>query len=205
MKICISAHHTDAGKTHLSSMLCASLGYDYFKIIQAGEPRDALLVKHYCQLAQSKSIIYPDGIFLKTPASPHIGKKLENKTYNGLDIPLPESKNLIIETAGGLYTPIDEHHTMLDFMGKNNLPTLLVGRYYLGSINHILLSIEALRARGIKILGLVISGEGDEDFDSFISSYADIKILHLQTFDQDNFHTVKKDFLSQLKRAIKSL
>lgn len=94
---------------------------------------------------------------------------------------------------------------MLDFMEKNNLPTLLVGRYYLGSINHILLSIEALRAREIKILGLVISGEGNEDFDSFISSYADIKILHLQTFDQDNFHTVKKDFLSQLKRAIKSL
>ncbi len=205
MQICISGCHTDAGKTHLSSILCASLNYDYFKIIQAGEVRDASLVQHYCQIAKSKNTIYADGIFLKTPASPHIGKKLENKTYNGLDIPLPESKNLIIETAGGLYTPIDEYHTMLDYMKKNNLPTLLTGRYYLGSINHILLSIEALKSKNIQIMGLVISGEENKDFDSFISSYADIKIIHLKTFNSNNFHIAQKDFLLQAKDIIKSL
>lgn len=199
MKICISASHTNVGKTHLSSLLCSTLNYDYFKLVQAGEDRDSKIVESYCEFTQSKSIIHLDGVFLKTPASPHIGKKLENNDYRGLEIPLPKSQKLVIETAGGIYTPLDERHTMLDFMQHHSLPTLLVGRYYLGSINHILLSIEAIKNRQIKLLGVVLTGEKNEDFDRFITNYCGVKLLHLRDFNQNNFYMAREDFLPQLR------
>lgn len=100
MQICITGCHTNVGKTYVSAMLCSILGFEYFKIIQAGDPKDKDLVTHFSPLCKVS-----EGIALRTSASPHIGKRLENAKYNGLFIPLPKSRNLIIEIAGGLYTP----------------------------------------------------------------------------------------------------
>ncbi|MCH5337072.1 MAG: dethiobiotin synthase [Campylobacter sp.] len=197
MKIYVSAIHTDAGKTHFSAAFCANLGYDYFKLIQAGEPTDS----EFIAKMSPETHIFESGVFLQTPASPHLGKKLENANYQGLEIALPQSENLVIELAGGLFTPIDEKHTMIDFMQKFKAPTFLVARYYLGSINHILLSIEALKQRNIEILALVMMGEKEPLQDEFVQNYTKIPIINLPFFTQNSI--LNENFKEQLLKLLK--
>ncbi|WP_104696805.1 MULTISPECIES: dethiobiotin synthase [unclassified Helicobacter] len=197
MQICVAGCHTNVGKTYTSAMLCSVLKYDYFKIIQAGLPKDSEVIKKF----SPNTSIYPEGILLQTPASPHIGMKVENISYDGLKISLPPSKNLIIETAGGLYTPIDSKNCMIDFIQEHKLQTILVGSHYLGSINHILLSINALKNKNIKILSLIISGDIDEEMDDFIKKQVDIKIIHLPFYNEANLNEIKNSFKEALKKS----
>lgn len=136
-----------------------------------------------------KAKIYKEGISLATPTSPHIAKIRENIYYD--KIPLPQDENCLIELAGGLYTPFDERCCMIDFMRENPAATVLVGRYYLGCINHILLSLQALKQANIKVLCLVMSGKDSTQddltnesvlIDRFISDYALVPIVHLPFF-----------------------
>lgn len=106
----------------------------------------------------------------------------ENIAYNGLEIPLPNAKHLLIESAGGLFSPLDLQRCMIDYLEHSKLPCLLVGGYYLGGINHILLSIHALKSRGIPLLCVIISGEQNLQMDMFLQHYARVKIAHLQKF-----------------------
>lgn len=198
MQIYISGIHTNIGKTHTSAAFCASFHYAYFKLIQAGTPRDCEIVKSF-----SKDIkVLGEGIFLKTPASPHIGKLKENLKYKGLEITLPNINNMIIELAGGLFSPLDECSCMLDFMCKYPLPTILVGKYYLGAINHIILSIKMLKQCGIEILCLVMNGDKDLNIDNFIYNYTRINIVHLNTFNTENFHQKILSFKNEIKAYI---
>lgn len=187
MQIYVCGVHTDVGKTHFCAAFCNAFMYDYFKLIQAGTPTDSDCVSGF----SPKTRIFAPGVFLQTPASPHLGKKIENLRYNALDIRLPQSENLLIETAGGLFTPIDEHLTMIDYINAFKHPCFLVAKYYLGVINHILLSYEALRQRGIPILGLVFIGEKTPEnahIDEFIASYTkDINFFHLPFFTHKDF------------------
>ncbi|WP_297812071.1 dethiobiotin synthase [uncultured Helicobacter sp.] len=178
MRIFIAGSHTDVGKTSVSAALCYAFNLDYFKLVQAGIPTDNQRI----QTLTPKTKIYPSGITLQTPASPHIGMQKEKVHYDGLKIPLPKSDNLLIESAGGLFTPLDTQKCMIDFLSAYQLPCILVGAYYLGGINHILLSIEALKARKIPLLGLIISKEQSQQMDTFIESYAKIKIAHFTEY-----------------------
>lgn len=199
MKIYISGIHTDVGKTHFSATFCANFNYDYFKLIQAGIPTDSQKISKFCP----KTKIFKEGIFLKTPASPHLGKIKENLIYKALEIQLPKSENLLIEIAGGLFSPIDECYTMIDFMDKFKFPTILVAKYYLGSINHILLSIEALKKRSIDIIALVMMGEKDILQDSFIQNYTQIPLINLEFLNEKNL--INLEFQKQIKTLLKKL
>lgn len=170
--------HTNVGKTLVSAALCSGYGFDYVKLIQAGFPQDRDIVASL----SPKTHIFPNGITLQTPASPHIGKQLEGIEYEGLKIPLPSVCNLLIESAGGIYTPLDSCFCNIDFVSANNLNAILVGGYYLGGLNHILLSLQALRTRNIALLALVISGEGNEKMDKFLSHYYEVENLKLAHF-----------------------
>ncbi|MBX7491533.1 dethiobiotin synthase [Helicobacter turcicus] len=197
MKIYVVGIHTGAGKTHFSAAFCEAFGYDYFKLIQAGSPKDSDFVAKF----SPKTYIFKEGVFMQTPASPHAGKKLENLSYKGLELTLPQSENLLIETAGGLFTPLDEKTTMIDYIVTFKHPCVLVGRYYLGSINHTLLSLKALDSREIPLIALVMMGERDEHFDSFIQSYAKVKIVHLPFFTESDF----KAKSTECKKAFDSI
>lgn len=183
MQIYVSGIHTNVGKTHVSAAFCYGFNYAYFKLIQAGIPRDCEIVSSF----DSKIEILGDGVFLKTAASPHIGKLQENLHYMGLDIVIPARDKVVIELAGGLFSPIDEHNCMLDYMRIYKLPTILVGSYYLGAINHIILSINALKQSNIDIICIVMNGIIDSNIDKFIYDYTGISIIHLNTFDNNNF------------------
>ena len=197
MQICITGCHTSVGKTHVSAMLCAILGWEYFKLIQAGTPKDKDLV---ARLAPSCKV--SEGIALRTSASPHIGKRLENAQYDGLSIPLPKSQDLIIEIAGGLYSPLDESACMIDYIAKHALPCLIVGADYLGSINHLLLSIESLRARGCEILGVVMSGESSREVERFVREYGGVRVINLAHYDEENFESVRAEFEVELRELL---
>ena len=195
MQIYISGIHTDAGKTHFSAAFCANLNYDYFKLIQAGTSKDRDLIAKL----SPKTRILKEGFFLKTPISPHLAKIKEKANYQAFSLQIPNNENLLIELAGGLFTPLDEKHTMIDFMQRFQKPTILVGRYYLGSINHILLSIEALKMRQIPILFLAMMGEKEPLQDEFIQNYTQIPIINLNFYDAKNIEN------EEFKRQIEAL
>lgn len=198
MQIFIAGSHTDIGKTTISAALCYGFNFAYFKLVQAGVLHDCENIK----ALSPQTKIYPNGISLQTPASPHIAMQKEKISYKGLEIALPESKHLLIESAGGLFTPLDATHCMIDFLSAKKLPCLLVGGYYLGGINHILLSIEALKMRGITILGLIISKTQNVAMDAFIQKYTGVKIAHFEIFSST------KEFQEKallLKKEIKDL
>ncbi|TLD87307.1 ATP-dependent dethiobiotin synthetase BioD [Helicobacter sp. MIT 05-5294] len=198
MQIFIAGSHTDIGKTSVSAALCYALGLDYFKLVQAGVPTDSQRI----QSLSPKTKIFPNGITLQTPASPHIGMQKENVHYDGLQIPLPLSENLLVESAGGLFTPLDQQNCMIDFLGFSKLPCLLVGGYYLGGINHILLSIDALKTREIPLLGLIVSKDSNPQMDAFIESYASIKIAHFpQYHDLTSFQENAQKLKSQMLKS----
>ncbi|WP_270966158.1 ATP-dependent dethiobiotin synthetase BioD [Campylobacter upsaliensis] len=197
MQIYISGIHTDAGKTHFSAAFCANLNYDYFKLIQAGTPKDSDLIAKL----SPKTRILKEGFTLQTPASPHLAKIKEKADYKAFSLEIPSNENLLIELAGGLFTPLDENFAMIDFMQKFKKPTILVGRYYLGSINHILLSIEALKMRQIPILFLAMMGEKEPLQDEFIKSYAKIPIINIPFFNAKNIEN--KDFKNQVEALLK--
>ncbi|WP_300450214.1 ATP-dependent dethiobiotin synthetase BioD [Helicobacter mastomyrinus] len=196
MQIYVCGVHTDAGKTHFCAAFCAAFKYDYFKLIQAGIPTDSTFIAKFSP--QTK--IFKEGVFLQTPASPHIGKRLEKLDYKAFDIKLPQSENALIETAGGLFTPIDERFTMLDYINKCKKPCILVAKYYLGVINHILLSLEALKKREIPLIALVMMGERDESIDEFIKSYAGVRIFHLPFYTTEDFLEKSKNLREQMQK-----
>ncbi|HDZ5065114.1 TPA: dethiobiotin synthase [Campylobacter jejuni] len=198
MQIYVSGVHTDVGKTHFSAAFCANFNYDYFKLVQAGTPTDSEFIAKF----SPKTKIFKEGVFLQTPASPHLGKIKEKLDYKALELNLPKSENLLIELAGGLFSPIDEKYTMIDFMTLHKKASILVAKYYLGSINHILLSIEALKQRNIELLALVMMGKKDILQDDFIKNYTQISIINLDFFDKNNI--LNQNFKEQMQEILQT-
>lgn len=179
MKCFVSAIGTDSGKTLVSAILCEAFGADYWKPIQAGKPTDSYEVKKL--LTNTRSQVYPERYLLKTPASPHAAAKLDRANINITDFDLPETTNdLIIEGAGGLMVPLNEDQLMIDLISYLKLDVILVSNLYLGSINHSLLSIEALKNRRIKLKGIIFNGPSNPDSESVILKYAKTScLLHI--------------------------
>lgn len=175
--IAIAGIHTGIGKTIASAVIAEAIGADYWKPVQAGvEERDADTVRNL--ITNGAARVHPEAVVLQMAASPHTAAAAEGIEidFTGFTRP-PTEKLLLAETAGGVHSPMGSSTTMADFIAHYNMPTLLVSRNYLGSINHTLMSIEVLRARGINILGLVMNGERNDSSESFIEQYGKVKIV----------------------------
>lgn len=161
--ICIAGTHTDVGKTAVSAALCATFGYEYFKPVQSGSKHDRDRVGQLLSDLNKDIKIHKNSISLAAPLSPHLAARLEiaPKQIEIDEIKIPGKKDVLTELAGGLYTPLTTRCFMIDIITKFSLPTFLVTREYLGSINHTMLSLAALRARKIDILGVIISGSDE--------------------------------------------
>lgn len=182
--ICVAGIHTEIGKTAVSSALCAGFGYGYFKLIQAGSEQDRTRVQELLAKMGLGVKIYPNGITLELPASPH----LSAVDYDALNIALPAKSGVLVELAGGLYTPLGgKGGFMIDYIIKYSLKTLLVAREYLGCINHTMLSLNALCAAKIECLGVIISG-GDTYLGEFLRARG-IRVFCLDEFDSLNGFT----------------
>lgn len=149
---------TGIGKTVCSAVLCEALQYDYWKPVQAGE-LDTLDSAFVASLTSQTKIV-PEKELLTEPMSPHEAARIDGRVLRETDFELPNfERSTIIEGAGGLMVPLnDEGLNYIDIFQHWELPVFVITRHYLGSINHTLLTLNALYHREIPIAGLIING-----------------------------------------------
>lgn len=161
MNYFVTAIDTDSGKTIVSAILCEALQADYWKPIQAGFPRDTETVR--ALISNTKTKFHNETFLLNMAASPHAAAKAEGITINLNDFKIPETSNsIVIEGAGGCLVPLNDQDFVIDLPTRFNWPVVLVADLYLGSINHTLLTVEALKKRNINVKGIVFNGSNPE-------------------------------------------
>ncbi|WP_430399451.1 dethiobiotin synthase [Flavobacterium sp.] len=177
MKYFITGIGTDVGKTIASAIVTEALEADYWKPIQAGDldNSDSHKVKRY--ISNTKSVFHENSYALNTPASPHFAANIDNVVIDLNKIIVPKTKNkLVIEGAGGLFVPLNNEDTIADLI-KSDYKVIVVSRHYLGSINHTLLTINALRSLNIKIAGVIFNGDENKATEEIILSKTKCKFI----------------------------
>jgi dethiobiotin synthetase len=169
---------TNVGKTVVSAILSESLKATYWKPVQAGDLDNSDSIK-VNRLTSNDVIVLDEKYRLNTPASPHLASEIDGITIQLSDFSLPTvDGNLIVEGAGGLMVPMNnEGDLYIDLIQKFNLPVILVSMHYLGSINHTLLSIEALKSRNIQIEGIVFVGDENLATEKIILQKTNIRMI----------------------------
>lgn len=177
--IVISGTDTGIGKTVFAAALAGALDAHYWKPVQAGieeDGTDATRVARLSGLPADR--IIPEAYCLATPCSPHLAAEIDGVTIDPARLALPDVAGpLVAEGAGGVLVPISRSETYADQMARWGAPVVLVARTALGTINHSLLSIEALRARGVPVLGMAFVGEAVEDSEATICVMGGVKRL----------------------------
>jgi dethiobiotin synthetase len=178
-RIVVAGTDTEIGKTVFSAGLAALLGANYWKPIQAGleGETDSQLVARLGGLSDDR--IVPERYRLKTPASPHHAAAVDGVriAVDSLDVPDTGGRPLVIEGSGGLLVPLDGTTVYIDVFARWRLPVVLCARTALGTINHSLLSIEALRHRKLDILGIAFIGDDDPESERVICEIGRVKRL----------------------------
>jgi len=175
-KYFITGISTDVGKTIVSAIITEALEGDYWKPVQAGELEhdDKALVKRL--ISNTKSKIHGNSYALKTPMSPHAAADIDNVAIDLKKIKEPETNNhLIIEGAGGLLVPLNQKHTVLDII-KPDYKVIVVSRHYLGSINHTLLTVNLLKAKGFDV-SIIFSGNEHRSTEDIIKKMTKVPII----------------------------
>jgi dethiobiotin synthetase len=184
---------TNVGKTVISAILTQKLQADYWKPIQAGDLNNTDSMKVSQWVDNTISTIHPEAYRLTQPMSPHTAADRDGININLKDIISAETtRNLIIEGAGGLMVPLNKNDLVVDMISHFQAEAVLVSRHYLGSINHTILSIEALRSRNIPITGIIFNGDDNRDTESIIKSVCVVPILgRIPDIDNLNQHSIK--------------
>ena len=171
MRFVVSGTDTDVGKTVFCAGLAGMLGARYWKPVQAGIPGDSETV---AELANVE--IVPETYRLKLPASPHQAAAEEGINIEP-DTLVPPEGPVVIEGAGGLMVPLTSTTLFLDVFARWQLPLILCARTRLGTINHTLLSIEAVRARNIPLHGVAFIGDVNTESENIITEIGKVKRL----------------------------
>ena len=191
----ITAIGTDIGKTIVSAILVEKLQADYWKPIQSGDLENSDTMKVKQLVSNDHSVFHPESYRLTQPFSPHKSADLDGIKIDINNIKIPETSNqLIIEGAGGLMVPLNETHYVIDLVHHFDVDVILVVKHYLGSINHTLLSLEALKARNVKVRGIIFNGAVDDYSESAISNYHNIPIIgHINALAKLSKETIKSE------------
>lgn len=168
----ISGTDTGIGKTVVAAGLAAALGAHYWKPIQAGTV-DGTDSDRARALGVPPRHVVAEKQRLRLPASPHLAAEAQGRSIDPRTLALPTVRPLIVEGAGGLMVPIrrDPPWLMIDQFALWGAPVLLVARTALGTINHSLLSFEALKARGVPVAGLIFVGGPHADNEGLIPAF----------------------------------
>lgn len=184
--------HTDAGKTISAAVLCKALGAAYWKPLQtgiaSGMPTDTDVVKSLVPGITT----FPEICRLADPSSPHQAAALEGVSLNdsAWTIPNPDQP-LIIEIAGGLMSPVNEHKTYLEWITQTGLPVILIIPYYLGSINHSLMTLQVLQHHNVPVSGVVLNGKENTHTRSFVEARCSYPIWgHIPLLQECNPETI---------------
>jgi dethiobiotin synthetase len=195
MTIVVTGTDTDIGKTVFAAGLTAALGARYWKPVQAGlaDGSDAASV---VTLGVPADRVLPEAYRLTTPCSPHLAAEIDRVTIDPDRLALPQVDGpLVVEGAGGVMVPVTRDLIFADLFARWNTPVVLVARTGLGTINHSLLSIEALRSRGVPILGIAFVGDAVEDSEATIATLGKVRRLgRLPRLDPLNAATLAEAF-----------
>ncbi|WP_294197117.1 dethiobiotin synthase [uncultured Sphingomonas sp.] len=175
--VIVTGTDTEIGKTVFSAALTGALGASYWKPVQAGTDDeghgDAETVARL-----SGCPVLPSAYRLKTPCSPHRAAEIDGVEIDRGRLALPQVDGpLVAEGAGGVLVPVTRRLLFADLFAHWGRPVVLVARTGLGTINHSLLSIEALRSRGVPILGVAFVGNAVEDSEATIAAIGGVKRL----------------------------
>ncbi|MFH4966690.1 dethiobiotin synthase [Gaetbulibacter sp. M240] len=167
---------TEVGKTIASAIITEALEADYWKPIQSGDldQSDTHKIKKY--ISNSKTQYHPNSYALETPMSPHAAAIIDGVQIDLKKIKPPKTKNhLVIEGAGGLYVPLNDKDTIFDLI-KPEYQVIVVSRHYLGSINHTLLTVNALKEKGLDV-SLIFSGNEHPSTENIIKKMTRVPVI----------------------------
>lgn len=173
----VTGTDTGVGKTVFAAALAAHFGARYWKPVQAGldGPSDSDLA---AQLTGGRATILPEAYRLTNPLSPHAAARLDGVAIDPARLALPEGDGpLVVEGAGGVLVPLTDSLLSADLFASWGLPAIVVARTSLGTINHSLLTLEALKARGVALAGVVFSGEGNPASEEAIVRFGQVPHL----------------------------
>jgi dethiobiotin synthetase len=177
--VCVAGIGTEVGKTVVSAILCEAIGADYWKPVASGledGPSDSEIVSSLIGNAAKR--VHPSRYLFAKSLSPHIAAALEGVSIALSELCAPVTERpLVVELAGGVLVPLNDEHTNLDLIERLGFPVVVVSRHYLGSINHTLLTLEALRGRGVAIKGVVFNGQELPDTERIIVQHGGVEVL----------------------------
>jgi dethiobiotin synthetase len=178
MRLVVCGTDTDVGKTVVSALVVQGLGATYWKPVQSGLEGggDTGRVQRLLDLPAER--IQPEAYRLAAPMSPHWAAERQGVTIDPERLALPAIEGpLVVETAGGLLVPLRRDWLQIDQIARWGLPVLLVARSGLGTLNHTLLSLEALARRRIPVLGLVLNGPSHADNPRTLAQLGGVPVL----------------------------
>lgn len=190
----VTGTDTEIGKTITSTILTLGLNGSYWKPIQSGleEETDSEFISQFID----KDRVLPEAYSLNKPLSPHLSAKIDNINIDFDSIKLPSKIKgpLIVEGAGGIHVPLNDKYFIIDIIKKFGLPTVITARSGLGTINHTLLTLEALRKRDISVLGVVMVGTKNFPNKEAIEKYGETSVLMevepIDKFTIENFKAI---------------
>ncbi len=203
----VTGTDTDVGKTVVSAWLLAHLDACYWKPVQAGaEPEtDSATVRRLAEVSADR--ILPEAYLLSEPIAPH---EAAQRTGIAIDmaklVPPPCDRPLVVEGAGGLMVPLTDEAYVVDLATELHLPLILVARSTIGTINHTLLSLEAIRRRGLPLAGVVINGPETPHNRAAIERYGQVEVIAeipwLETVNLSTLLAIQPELdLAKLARA----
>jgi dethiobiotin synthetase len=203
----VTGTDTNVGKTLVSALLTLGTKGKYWKPIQTGSDIDSVWIKDTTKLSDEH--FFPETYKLTAPLSPHAAAEIDGVTINTANIKVPTQSNghmLIVEGAGGLMVPINQHDYMADLIKQLGLPVLLVARSTLGTINHTLLSLRVIRQMGIPLLGVVLNGERNRGNKAAIERYGRVEVVaEIEPLPSLNEITLQDTFDRKLAHFVEDL
>jgi len=173
----ITGISTDVGKTVVAAIVAEALQADYWKPIQAGELNNSDTHKVKSWMTNEKTVFHPSAYELNTPVSPHAAAEIDGMKISVKAIKRPKTKNnIVIEGAGGVVVPLNDTETVADLI-KTTDRIIVVSQHYLGSINHTLLTIQALKTKKLKVFGIIFNGEENKTTEDIIAKMSGVPIL----------------------------
>ena len=176
----VTGTDTGVGKTVVSAALALRTGYSYWKPIQTGPTSDTAEVQRLaaCQ-------VYDQGVRLPDPASPHLAAQRAGVTIalGQILMQAPTQGSWIVEGAGGVLVPVNAREKMIDLMALLALPVIVVARSTLGTINHTLLTLAALRSRGLQVDRVVVVGPAHPENEAAIREFGNVTVEAMPWFN----------------------
>ena len=186
--IVVTGTDTGVGKTVVAAALARALGAAYWKPVQSGL-EDGLSDSEVARALGVRQVL-PEAYRFAQPLSPHRAAELADVVIDPARLTPPFADALVIEGAGGLLVPVTRSLLFADLFVRWQARVVLVARTSLGTINHSLLSLEAMRMRDIPVIGIAFVGEANEDNEATIAALGNVERLgrlpHLDTLDAES-------------------